>query len=203
MTIKKKSVSELKREAIVEASIEEFLEKGFQKANMDAIAQRANVSKRTVYNHFSSKDELFKLITLQTWEQGKAATHYPFNPELSVEVQLADIAQMELELWRAPRFIDLSRVLFGEFFHQSELSSDVMNNIAASNSSLNDWMVEAVSADALNIDDIPRACKQFTALLKAFGYWPQLMLRAQAPSEDEERSIIESAIGMFLNTYRA
>jgi TetR/AcrR family transcriptional regulator of autoinduction and epiphytic fitness len=201
MTTKKKSVSELKREAIVESAIVEFLEKGFQKANMDAIASRANVSKRTVYNHFASKDELFKLITIQTWEQGKAATQYPFNPALSVKEQMIDIAQQELELWRTPRFIDLSRVLFGEFFHQSELSGDVLDNIIKSNSSLNDWMEQAKQSGKLTVTDVPFACKQFTALLKAFGYWPQLMLRADAPSQEEELRIITSAVEMFLNTY--
>lgn len=48
-----------KEAAIVDAAQGEFLAKGFDGTSMDAIALSANVSKRTVYNRFRSKEELF------------------------------------------------------------------------------------------------------------------------------------------------
>jgi hypothetical protein len=48
----------LKRQAIVDAALEIFLARGFE-AGIDLIAQRAGVSKVTIYNHFGSKKELF------------------------------------------------------------------------------------------------------------------------------------------------
>ena len=48
-----------KRETIISAAIQIFIEEGFDNASMDRIAERANASKRTVYNHFPSKEELF------------------------------------------------------------------------------------------------------------------------------------------------
>ncbi|MEZ5894229.1 MAG: TetR/AcrR family transcriptional regulator [Parvularculaceae bacterium] len=54
-----------KTEAIVNAACETFLAKGFDGASMDQIALTAGVSKRTVYNRFRSKEELFSAaITL-------------------------------------------------------------------------------------------------------------------------------------------
>jgi len=44
---------------ILEAARELFLKDGFSVTSMDAVAKRANVSKATVYAHFSSKEELF------------------------------------------------------------------------------------------------------------------------------------------------
>ncbi len=58
------SVSDQKKKQIVEAAIAEFQEKGYAGASMDRISERAQVSKRTVYNHFESKDVLFKEINL-------------------------------------------------------------------------------------------------------------------------------------------
>jgi TetR/AcrR family transcriptional repressor of mexJK operon len=48
-----------KEVAIVEAARKTFLARGFDAASMDAIALEAGVSKRTVYNRFRSKEELF------------------------------------------------------------------------------------------------------------------------------------------------
>ena len=52
-----------KRAAILEAARQEFLSQGVRDTSMDRIAECANVSKRTVYNHFASKDHLlFRLM---------------------------------------------------------------------------------------------------------------------------------------------
>ena len=48
-----------KTAAIINAARETFLERGFDGASMDKIALSAGVSKRTVYNRFRSKEELF------------------------------------------------------------------------------------------------------------------------------------------------
>lgn len=52
-------VSLKKRQAMIDAAVAEFGEMGFGNAGMDAIASRAKVSKRTLYNRFSSKEALF------------------------------------------------------------------------------------------------------------------------------------------------
>lgn len=49
----------LKRRAILEAAQEEFVQSGFRGASMRRIAQRAQVSTRTLYNHYADKLALF------------------------------------------------------------------------------------------------------------------------------------------------
>ncbi|MEM8935424.1 MAG: TetR/AcrR family transcriptional regulator [Pseudomonadota bacterium] len=48
-----------KTAAIIVAARKTFLSRGFDAASMDQIALEASVSKRTVYNRFRSKEELF------------------------------------------------------------------------------------------------------------------------------------------------
>ena len=50
---------DLKAAAIVAAARKTFLSQGYDAASMDQIALNAGVSKRTVYNRFRSKEELF------------------------------------------------------------------------------------------------------------------------------------------------
>lgn len=48
-----------KKEKILEASIQEFSEHGFDKANTDRICRRAEVSKGLIFHYFGSKENLF------------------------------------------------------------------------------------------------------------------------------------------------
>src|SRR5688572_15396350 len=55
--IKKRTADETRR-AVLEAAYELFYRHGFARVGLDAIAARAGVTKRTLYYHFRSKDDL-------------------------------------------------------------------------------------------------------------------------------------------------
>jgi AcrR family transcriptional regulator len=55
----------LRRTAIVDAALDEFVEKGFAAARMEDIARRAGVAKGTIYLNFSDKEALFEAIVKQ------------------------------------------------------------------------------------------------------------------------------------------
>ncbi len=54
--------TEEKRQAIVDAAFRVFMEVGFDQASMSDIAARSGASKATLYNYFSSKEEMFAEI---------------------------------------------------------------------------------------------------------------------------------------------
>jgi AcrR family transcriptional regulator len=49
---------DLRINSILDAAIEEFLEKGYEGASMEAIARRAGLSKGGLYHHFKNKDDV-------------------------------------------------------------------------------------------------------------------------------------------------
>lgn len=55
-----------KRESILKAATELFLDKGYASTSMDEIAAKAKVSKQTVYKHFRDKETLFRNIVDST-----------------------------------------------------------------------------------------------------------------------------------------
>ncbi|GAB2497794.1 TetR/AcrR family transcriptional regulator [Nocardiopsis aegyptia] len=55
-----------KRAAIVGAARRVFLREGYTRTSVDAIAADACVSKRTIYNHFRDKEELFATIVAES-----------------------------------------------------------------------------------------------------------------------------------------
>ena len=48
----------MKEQQIIEAARKLFGKYGFKKVTMDEIAREANVTKKTVYTYFSSKEEM-------------------------------------------------------------------------------------------------------------------------------------------------
>ena len=47
---------------LLDAALQLFVEKGFSATRSDAVAERAGVSKGTLYLYFPSKEELFKAV---------------------------------------------------------------------------------------------------------------------------------------------
>ena len=73
-----------RRADILQAAVELFSEKGYQSATTDEIAERAGVTKRTLYNHMGSKNHILYEIHrafiaegLRRWEAVAAAGHRP------------------------------------------------------------------------------------------------------------------------------
>ncbi|WP_197387199.1 TetR/AcrR family transcriptional regulator [Ralstonia pseudosolanacearum] len=54
--------TEEKRQSIIDAALHVFREVGFDQASMSDIAARSGASKATLYNYFSSKEEMFAEI---------------------------------------------------------------------------------------------------------------------------------------------
>ncbi|WP_442756157.1 TetR/AcrR family transcriptional regulator [Methylocystis sp. JAN1] len=53
------------RHMIVSAALAEFLERGFARATMEAVARRAGVAKGTPYRYFPTKEALFEAVVRQ------------------------------------------------------------------------------------------------------------------------------------------
>jgi len=61
------TASERKREDIQRAALDLFSRDGYERTSVDAIAAAAGVSKRTVYNHFGDKENLFLAVVMRTF----------------------------------------------------------------------------------------------------------------------------------------
>ena len=81
-------LTDRKRAAVIAAAIDEFLAAGFDATSMDRIAARAGVSKRTVYNHFPSKEALFAAILGQLWESSDTGEVTAYSAAHPLRAQL-------------------------------------------------------------------------------------------------------------------
>ncbi|MBD8494169.1 TetR/AcrR family transcriptional regulator [Pseudomonas syringae] len=195
-------LTDQKREAIVLAAIAEFRDRGFEVTSMDRIAARAQVSKRTVYNHFPSKEELFAEILQRLWICAAPQPDAAYSAERGLREQLRDLLQVKMDTLNDSNFLDLARVVLGATMHSPDRAQDWMNRLNEREETFTVWIRAAQQDGRLKTVDPDFAATQIHALLKAFAFWPQLTLNAPLLDEQKRHDVVESALDMFLGWYQ-
>src|ERR1700746_3080351 len=98
------------REAIVEAAERLFLERGFGSVTMNELAEAAGVARRTLYNQFASKEEIFREMLLRV--SGHLEDAFPPGIETQGDVEnvLRLIAPMILGLHKNREYLGFLRM---------------------------------------------------------------------------------------------
>lgn len=196
-----KKLTELKREDIIEAAVNEFSANGFRATSMDRIAATAQVSKRTVYNHFESKEVLFQAIAQELCDSFMTVSEHPYDPSIPLRAQLKTIAEQEMAMLTTEEFISIVKMITSESLVSPELTKANMDDFNESGIGVVKWIKQASADGKLSVTDPVIAGKQFLALIEGFALWPQMYDYKPIPKKKEQKRIIDSSVDMFLNTY--
>jgi len=194
-------LTERKRAAIVAASIDEFLASGFDATSMDRIAARASVSKRTVYNHFPSKEALFASILCQLWDASATADAPAYRAGEPLRPQLVELLMRKLRLLSDEAFFKLARVAIAAGIHSPERARDMVARIGEREEDLTVWVRSAAADGRLKTPDPAFAAQQLHGVVKAFAFWPQVAMGQPPLGEAQQRQIAESSADLFLARY--
>ncbi|KQR81607.1 TetR family transcriptional regulator [Burkholderia sp. Leaf177] len=194
-------LTDRKRAAVIAAAIQEFLAAGFDATSMDRVAARAGVSKRTVYNHFPSKEALFAAILRQLWESSDAEEAPAYSSVQPLRGQLLQLLLKKLSLLNDEAFLSLARVAIAAGIHSPERARDMVARMGEREEDLTCWIRAAAADGRLKTTDPAFASQQLQGLVKAFAFWPQVTMGQPPLSVAEQRQVAESAADMFLATY--
>jgi TetR/AcrR family transcriptional regulator, mexJK operon transcriptional repressor len=109
-----------KREQIRAAAQRLFLELGYERASMDAIAHAAEVSKQTLYHYYTAKEQLFldvlRALTVERFQQQAPAAFIerPITTLKDLETALLAYATSAVEHILSPEYVALLRTLIAE-----------------------------------------------------------------------------------------
>lgn len=201
MSQTKKTRSELKREAIVSAAKAAFQEFGVKDSSMDKIAEMAEVSKRTVYNHFPSKEELVMHLLGELWDQALVQVKFDYRKDIALETQLGDLLHAEVSLIHSRDYLELNRVAFGHYLYHPEAIKEQFEKFCSQETVLQRWLKAAVEDKRLQDMDVQYASAQLHHLLKGSFFWPQLMGYEDFLPDEQKRFIIQDITCMFLGHY--
>jgi len=194
-------LTDRKRESIVQAAIAEFRANGFEVTSMDKIAALAGVSKRTVYNHFPSKEELFSEILQQLWANSGELLDMTYHHDRPLREQLHELLMSKMQMLADSNFLDLARVAIAATIHSPERAQNMVSRLNEREESFTAWIRAAQVDGRFKIVEPSFAANQIHALLKAFAFWPQI-IRGEPPLTPEaQAAVIESTLDLFLGWY--
>jgi len=201
LTANQSRLTDRKRAAVIAAAIEEFLAAGFDATSMDRIAARAGVSKRTVYNHFPSKEVLFAAILRQLWDSSDAGEAPAYSGSQPLRAQLLKLLLKKLSLLNDEAFLSLARVAIAAGIHSPERARDMVARMGEREEDLTVWIRAATADGRLKTSDPVFASLQLQGLVKAFAFWPQVTMGQRPLNKAEQKQVAESAADMFLARY--
>ncbi|QWP75395.1 TetR/AcrR family transcriptional regulator [Lysobacter sp. K5869] len=191
-------LTDRKRAAILEAAAAEFRQAGYEATSMDRIAASAGVSKRTVYNHFPSKEVLFAQILQQLWERSRESPELAYRGDRPLRPQLLELVQQKLQLLHDETFIDLVRVAVAAIIPSPERAQEMFKRVGDKEEGLTVWIREAAADGRLNTDDPTFASSLLQGMIKGFAFWPQITLGQPMLDAGQRERVANTTTDMFL-----
>jgi TetR/AcrR family transcriptional regulator of autoinduction and epiphytic fitness len=183
----------LKRESIVAAATQAFLTLGYGAASVDAISARAGVSKRTLYNYFPAKRDLFRAVVAglyADWGDGGCEAPPLDQPP---DQALPALARRLLAHLRRPEVQGLLRLVVAEHHRFPELALDFY----AEGKGPAVAVVAAYLArqPGRRVEDPTLAAQMFLGAVKEALFWPILL---GLPVTGDEERVIDAATAMIV-----
>jgi len=200
MARKKRDTSK-KRQSIIDAANEAFQADGYDNTSMDRIAEVAGASKRTVYNHFTSKEVLFEAVIEESMAAAMALKAIPYDPEESLETQLKAFARAKTSLLQDPAWMGLMKVGLGVFVRDPELARRTMAQAGEGEDHLARWLEGAAADGRMAVADPPLAAQVFWAMTSGAIFWPQAFAGPMDPEVVDR--LVGECIRVFLAGYSA
>ncbi|MFM9446580.1 TetR/AcrR family transcriptional regulator [Streptomyces acidiscabies] len=196
-----------KRRAIMRAARAVFGREGYTRAGVDTIALEAGVSNRTIYNHFTDKEQLFQMVAVEGAEQVTAAIAEILERHLRKIVDIReDLIAFGLERVAAvtefPDHFALVRTIEAEV---SRIPTDVLEawrdvGPLSAHKRLAPYLRRIGERGLLVLDDPERAANHFN-LLTITDVNQRTFYGALPLPDAEVNSIVVEGVDTFLRLY--
>jgi len=199
-----RTLTEKKRNDILNAATTVFLEQGYERASMDAVARAAECSKATLYNYFSSKESLLDAVVRAYGTNFLTRAADEIDSHDSRHLPLADRLQRFGEGmlgamtsdWKG---LQLYRMVIGEAGHSGIGDIFYESGVRESMNALATLMKQHIEAGNLVPARPDLRAKQFSALVKAEA--DELFLRHKMPvyTREDIITMVKSAVEVFIS----
>ncbi len=192
---------EVKKNRILEASLLEFCQNGFDGVSMDAIAKAASVSKPTLYQYFGDKQGLFTAVL----EQGRAHILTPLlQPKGSLVDQLWEFSWTYADFVLRPEMLSLARLILGEASRRPQ-SAEAYHRAGPGKAleGLISFLSARAAQGSLVIEDAELAAQDLWSLILSGPRDHHLHFVAASIDHDDLLRVIAHGLQVFLKVYSA
>ncbi|KJY33662.1 TetR/AcrR family transcriptional regulator [Streptomyces sp. NRRL S-495] len=198
-----------KRVAIARAARTVFGREGFTRTSVDAIAAEAGVSKRTIYNHFADKEQLFRSVILEgatavAATQAKIADRH-LRKIVDLRTDLVDFGLERVDsLTTFAEHWALVRTIEAEALHIRPAVLEAWQEAGPRETHrvLTHWMAEFAERGLLVVPDPAEAARMLNLLTFLAVAQPTFYGALPMPAE-RISEVVEHGVAAFLAVYGA
>jgi TetR/AcrR family transcriptional repressor of mexJK operon len=189
-----------KREAVLDAAQDCFLELGYAATSMDLVASRAGVSKATIYAHFAGKDDLFGAVINRRCDRD------PIFPdglpeEGDARAILTAVATRLMALLISPETQATYRVVVAEAARHPDLATAFWEvGPGQGKARLTAMFEELTRRGALDVPDPWAAADQFAAMMRG-EIFNRLLLGLPLPDGRDAAGTVAAAVDTIMRAY--
>ncbi|MEW2214870.1 TetR family transcriptional regulator [Streptomyces sp. TSRI0445] len=196
-----------KRAAILTAARELFLADGFDRSSVDAVAARAEVSKRTVYDYFGDKRTLLRAVVDSVGDALVTTVRRTLDETLTDRTEAAQLEdalvafsmRIATEMLGSAEYTTLQRLLRSDSGRLEQQDYNPMANTP--DEAIAERFAAFADAGLLDVPDPRLAADQFLAL--TFGVALDRLGSANAARDTRVRPLVVEGVRTFLRAYRA
>lgn len=191
-----------KRQSIIDTACRLFRNHGFDKTSVSEITAQVGGSKATIYNYFSSKEELFvECMTAAAEGYIKGAVAQLDVLDTDPEAALREFGVNILKFGSSAEMVAVRRLLIAEAT-RSEIGKLFFAKIIALRTNVAELLSKFMASGALRPDDADFAACQLRALLEADILEPLMLhVREDAPEAVELEQATDRAVTAFMRIY--
>ncbi|MFM2485908.1 TetR/AcrR family transcriptional regulator [Celerinatantimonas yamalensis] len=191
-----------KRQTFIHAAGDLFLERGFFGVTMEAIALKANASKMTLYNYFSSKDDIFKayIVEVGVGSDMSLLSSLEFKPDVRAVLYHLGIAY--LAFVTSPDVVSLERLVIGEAGRSPELAHVFYENGPKKILVIMSQVIQELMDEGLLCHCYITDCVLDFQALCSSGVAEKCLWNIESPPElDVQKEKVKRAISIFTQHY--
>lgn len=190
---------------VLETARHVFLREGFEATSMDMLAQESGVARRTIYNQFTSKENLFRAVVERIWFRlsmpdlptGAAMTD---NPRAS----LRQIGLTLARYWAPPETQDFLRLIIREGERFPHLAEDFYRmSKAPMLAHMLEYFAQLEKQKIMTFEDKELAVHQFVGLVMEPLRGLSLIGIGDVPGEARYQQVVNEAVNMFFARYQS
>ncbi|MFE0257468.1 TetR/AcrR family transcriptional regulator [Streptomyces sp. NPDC059010] len=196
-----------KRAAILTAARELFLADGFDRTSVDAVAARAGVSKRTVYDYFGDKQTLLRAVADGVGQSLITTIRRILDDTLTDPTEAADLEdvlvtfsmRIATDMLGSAEYATLQRLVRAQARHLPDGGENSMADTP--DEALAERFAVFAAAGLLDVPDARLAADQFIAL--TFGVALNRYGSANAAEDPRVQPLLVEGVRTFLRAYQA
>jgi len=195
--------SEEKRTQIMNSAADLFTEQGFSSTSMDKIAERAGVSKQTVYSHFGSKEGVFVASIEAKCILNSLSSEF-FQQQAPTAHLMLELARHFNELLLSDDAIRIMRLCCTSAESHPEVS-ELLYSAGFENLHrlLSDFLAQRAASGELDIPNTDAAANQFLFMVNSDEAFRARLGLKPSLSSQEQDDYLKSSVRIFLKGYRS